>query len=330
MMKQWFVKYFGIALVALIGLSDWATAQNVEAVSSISADTILPGQQITYEINLKAPEGYLVEWPLWEDTLSKEVEIIRHKDVEQLPLDDKGNVWMRQQLTVTSFDTGVIRIPPIALHFSPKGDTSKYEALSNGLFLRVIPVAIDTSAAFKPIKGIQKAPLTFMEILPWIIGFLGVALIALFLVWYFVKRQRRTTEMPLFEKPKRPPHLTAIEALENLRHERLWQNGKVKEYYSQLTDIVRLYIEQQFHVLAVEMTTDEILSGLKHFSINPEAMQKLSGTLQIADLVKFAKAQPTALENDLSLDHMLDFVKESYGNGQPAEAAFSEENQDKS
>ena len=328
MMKQWFVKFFGLTL-GLIGLFTSASAQNVEAVSSMSADTILPGQQITYEINLKAPEGYMVEWPVWEDTLSKAVEIIRHQDVEQLPLDDKGHVWMRQQLTITSFDTGIIQIPPIALHFSPKGDTSKYEALSNSLFLRVIPVAIDTTAAFKPIKGIQKAPLTFMEVLPWIIGLLGAALIVLFLVWYFVKRQRRTTELPRFEKPKRPPHLTAIEALESLRHERLWQNGKVKAYYSQLTDIVRLYIEQQFHVLAVEMTTDEIITGLKHLSINPQAMQKLSGTLQIADLVKFAKAQPTALENDLSLDHMLDFVKESYGNVQPAEATVPEENQEK-
>lgn len=328
MTQQWFLRILGLVLLAL-GMLSSAQAQNVEAVSSVSADTILPGQQLSFEINLKAPAGYTVEWPLWEDTLSKSIEIVDQQAVEQLPLGNDGSVWMRQQLTVTSFDTGVIQIPPVSLLFKPKGDTVKYEALSNALFLRVIPVAIDTAADFKPIKGIQKVPLTFMEILPWIIGLLGFALVVFILVWFFVRRQRKTTELPKFEKPKRAPHLTAIDALEQLRHDRLWQSGRVKEYYSQLTDIVRLYIEQQFQILAVEMTTDEIINATKPLGINQQATQKLIGTLQMADLVKFAKAQPTAMENDLSLDHMLDFVRESYGNIQLAHPDVSQENEAK-
>jgi hypothetical protein len=92
---------------------------------------------------------------------------------------------------------------------------------------------------------------------------------------------------------------------------KLWQADRVKDYYSELTDIVREYIEAQFGVQAVEMTTDEILYGLRGISINAQAMGKLSNTLQTADLVKFAKANPHALENDTALSYSVDFVKET-------------------
>jgi len=92
---------------------------------------------------------------------------------------------------------------------------------------------------------------------------------------------------------------------------KLWQAGKVKEYYPELTDIVRVYIEDRFAVMAIEMTTHEILDGLKKHLINDEAMQKLRGSLELADLVKFAKANPTPLENDTCLNHGIDFVNET-------------------
>jgi bifunctional N-acetylglucosamine-1-phosphate-uridyltransferase/glucosamine-1-phosphate-acetyltransferase GlmU-like protein len=112
-------------------------------------------------------------------------------------------------------------------------------------------------------------------------------------------------------KPKIPPYVTALEALETLRLKKLWQADKVKEYYSELTDIVRQYIEAQFGVQAVEMTTDDILYGLKNIGINAQAMGKLTNTLQTADLVKFAKATPHALENDTALSYSVDFVSET-------------------
>ena len=119
--------------------------------------------------------------------------------------------------------------------------------------------------------------------------------------------------MPVFVKPKPilPPHILAINQLEELRLAKVWQTGKVKEYHTQLTDIVREYLENRFHFEAMEMTSDEILEEIANQKVNKEATSKLAGILQLADLVKFAKGQPTPLENDLSLSHGVDFVNET-------------------
>ena len=102
-----------------------------------------------------------------------------------------------------------------------------------------------------------------------------------------------------------------MEALESLRLKKLWQSGRVKEYYSEMTEIVREYIELRFPVRALEMTTSEINAALRQTEVNSSAREKLHQTLILADLVKFAKEQPLPLENDLSFSHCIDFVRET-------------------
>ena len=102
-----------------------------------------------------------------------------------------------------------------------------------------------------------------------------------------------------------------MNGLESLKVKKLWQAGKVKDYYTELTDIVRIYIEERFSVQAVEMTTEEILEGLKDSYIDQESINKLARTLVLADLVKFAKEKPLPLENDTSMNNTIDFVKET-------------------
>ena len=115
--------------------------------------------------------------------------------------------------------------------------------------------------------------------------------------------------LQLRSKPKLPPHVIAMEALENLRLKKLWQAGKVKEYYTEMTDIIRYYIEGRFSIYAMEMTTDEIMQSLKAHEDGSAARDLLRDTLVLADLVKFAKAQPLPLDNEQSLNQCIDFVK---------------------
>lgn len=301
-------------LTAFAVLSFSATSQSVEAVGQLDRDTIKMGERLNFELNMKAPEGFEVLWPAWGDTLSKSVEIISTSDIQQQPLDAKGNVWMRQNIIVTSFDTGVNVIPSVELEFMPKGDSTIFTANSAAISFYVQPVSVDTTSTFKPIKGPRNAPISFLELLPWIIGIIGFLGITALALWYFLRRQKKASPIPVFEKPKIPPYKTAIEQLEELRHKKLWQNGHIKAYYSEMTDIVRNYIENQFGVQAVEMTTDEILIGIKPLNINEDAAYKLKHCLQLADLVKFAKAEPSPLEHDICLDNSLVFVKESHAN----------------
>lgn len=287
-------------------------SQNVEALSVINTDSILIGQQLIYELQMKVPKGFQVNWPTFGDTLTASLEIVQQSVAEQFPLENDDQMVWRQQLVLTSFDTGFVYIPAISIDFAPEGDTVFYEAKSNPLLLRVFSVAVDTTVAFKAIKGIEEMPLTFAEVFPWVIAILAIALLLFLLVWWYMRQRNKPITLAPIAKPQVPPHLIAIEKLEELRLQKLWQNGKVKEYYTALSDIIREYIELQFPVNAIEMTTHEILEGLQTVKINEEAMYKLSVTLELADLVKFAKAHPSALENDISLNHLIDFVKESF------------------
>ena len=96
----------------------------------------------------------------------------------------------------------------------------------------------------------------------------------------------------------------------------MWQSGKVKEYFSSLTDIAREYIEGQFGVNAVEMTTDDILEEIKPLHFSKETYNKLKDTMEVADLVKFAKYSASTLESDTALSSMTEFVNESYAHYQ--------------
>lgn len=297
-----------LAILVMTGMH--GISQNAEAYARLDSAAIMIGDQINMELGIKVPDNFVVDWPHYSDTITSHIEIIKRQKIDTLKQD--GNLILSKLFTITSFDSGYFEIPPVHFIFHPKGDTAtRYTANTNTLFLMVNTPAVDTSKTFKPIIGPAKEPVTLAEILPWVALGLAVAVIVAFLIWYILKRKKN---QPLFaHKPKRvlPPHILAINNLEELRLAKIWQQGKVKEYYTRLTDVMREYFEGRFGFYAMEMTSDEIVDSLKDKNINDEVMNKLKDVLLVSDLVKFAKAQPTPLENDLSLNHCIDFVNET-------------------
>ena len=114
--------------------------------------------------------------------------------------------------------------------------------------------------------------------------------------------------MVFVETPKIPAHIIAFGKLEILKGEKLWQEGKLKQYHSSLTDIVREYIENRYKIQALEQTTDEILWSFRNVAIDEESKTKLKRVLVVADLVKFAKEIPLPAENEMSLTNSYDFI----------------------
>lgn len=297
-----------IILVTFI-LSPTANAQNAEAFASIDSASIMIGDQLKMEFGISIPQGFEVSWPVFTDTLTSHIEIIKKGKIDTLYNPDKTT--LSQKLLITSFDSGFFEIPAISFHFKKQGDSTGFTANTNKLFLQVYTPVVDTTQAFKTIKGPISEPYTLKEALPWIVLALLIVAIVVLGLWYLRKRRKN---QPIFNrkpKPVLPPHITAIKKLEELRLAKIWQQGRMKLYYTQLTDIAREYLEGRFHFNALEMTTDEILEALNERKVNKEIVSKLGASLQLADLVKFAKAQPTALENDLSLSHCIDFVNET-------------------
>jgi hypothetical protein len=285
------------------------SAQNVEAYSSVDTDSIMIGDQFQYKMGINVPTGFVVAWPQLTDTISKNIEII---DIQQIDTSYQENTLiLNRRFTLTSFDSGYFEIPSYTFKFRHENDTIDFESNTLRYYIQVFTPAVDTSQAFKAIKGPISEPYTFREALPWIALGLLIIVVVFLIIWYLQKRQNNKPLFATKPKPELPPHIIAFQMLEELRLAKVWQSGRVKEYYTQLTDITRDYIERRFLIDAPEMTTDEILDALKEKDINTEISEKLKSALSLADLVKFAKAKPTPLENDVCLNHCVDFVKET-------------------
>lgn len=298
--------FFILGMVLLLSKSN---SQNAEAYIALDTNAMMIGDQVNLQIGIKLPEDFVVNWPLLGDSLSENIEIISKTAIDST-LAEKIKL-LKQNLSITSFDSGYFEIPSIEFSFHHKNDPTIYTAKTNVLFLMVNIPVVDTAQAFKAIKGPISEPYTFKEMLPWI-G-LGLALIAIvyFLVWYIRKRRKNQPVFQKKAKPRLPPHVIAINKLEELRLAKVWQQGKIKEYHTELTDIIREYFENRYQFDAMEMTSEEIIDSINEQKINDEVLSKLKNALQLADLVKFAKAQPTSLENDLSMNHCIDFVNET-------------------
>ena len=297
-------------------------AQQVEVDGKVESTDVQVGKPFTLDLSLKVPYGWFVEWNDFAiDTLSEQLDIIKRGEVERTA-DADSNVIVKQQLTLMTFDTGQVQVPPIALKYARSfDDPNRFEAYTDPIRLYSTTMTVDTTLAYKPIVEPIAAPVKFKEVFPWLLGALVLVLIVLG-IWYWRKHRKPKVDADgnIVRGPVIPPYDKAVGDLKRLREEKIWQSGKVKEYFSSLTDIAREYIEGQFGVNAVEMTTDDILEEIKPLHFSQETYDKLKDTMEVADLVKFAKYSASTLESDTALNSMTDFVNESYAQYQKQKA----------
>lgn len=294
------------------------TAQEVEVEGKVESTKVQVGKPFTLDLSLKVPYGWFVEWNDFAiDTLSGQIDILKRGDVVRTA-DADSNVIVQQQLTLMTFDTGQIQVPAVGLKYAQSfDDPMRMMAFTEPIDLYATTIVVDTLQPYKPIVAPIAAPVQMREVFPWIL----VALLAILIgigIWLYLKRRKQHVdgEGNIVRGPVVPPYDKAVDDLKKLREEKLWQSGKVKEYFSSLTDIAREYIEGQFGVNAVEMTTDDILEEIKPLRFPKETYDKLKDTMEVADLVKFAKYSASTLESDTALSSMTQFVEESYAHYQ--------------
>lgn len=222
----------------------------------------------------------------------------------RLTADDGTYGW---QLTATSFDSGEVIVPPIPVLCYAKGDTAPLTVLTNRLRLEIASVQIDTASDIKDIKPVLNAPWTWEDVFPYLLVVAAAALLAA-AIWYY-RKNRKKTMAPAQEIPALPPHEEALMRLRALEEKKLWQQGRSKEYYSELTEIVRWYIERRFGIPALESTSTEIVEALREKPDGELHCDALSRWLEEADLVKFAKRQPVAEMHEEALKYAYQFVR---------------------
>ena len=176
-----------------------------------------------------------------------------------------------------------------------------------------MPGVDTTSAEIRDIANIMSQPYTFGEIARVVlyIWLFWAVVAGAVLLYLRIKRKKPLISLP--EAPPLPPDTRALQRLEQLRQQQWWQQGKVKEYYTELTDTVRVYLEEACGIQSTEMTTDQTLDAF-HASpaCNSDTESLLRQTLQAADMVKFAKSQPQPYQHDLALGESTEFIKATW------------------
>lgn len=249
--------------------------------------------------------------------------------IEDYPIDtlevDGRRLRLRKRYLLATMETGKIPMRPTLLYFDKNRETpdtlyaeemlflnvKSYEELDTTLFLRPDPMSqqgfgVDTDKAMTLLKdeGIntqKNLPFIFGEIRDYVI-YSAIAIIVLALMLYLLlpvlKRYLAQRGAIVKPKPKMPPHIVAIKALEELKNRKLCENGKHKSYYTSLVSILKVYIDGRWDISVLDKTSAETMVALRDVELPRECRSNLIAILETADFVKFAKVVPEAETNE--------------------------------
>jgi len=301
-MSQFVSKYLSVLLLLIPAVT---LAQTPEVSATLPASTILIGDQLPLTLKISnLPEKEVnVRWPHIPDSL-KGWEVVDTGKIDTVH--DAGMLTLQQQLVITSFDSGSHQIP--ALEFEYRIGNQAAQTLHTAplqLFVNTIPV--DTAQPFKPIKNIVavEQPGFLNKTIEWVksnkmtMFWIILALLAAAGFIYYLLRKK---QQQLVAAHQETPVDKALRLLKELEATHYYEQGKIKEHYSLLSDIVRGYLDERFNMTAMEQTTNELLAGMKRNSELRKIRPELKRLLRTADLAKFAKANPLPDEHQACLD----------------------------
>jgi len=282
-------------------------------VVSVKHDTIRIGEQTLLNLDFyySTIDTIDIEWPQFDNYISTEIEIIDKSELKTIPLDSTSrfNFLKTQSLIVTSFEPNTHIIPALKFtHFD-----STY--LSTELNFIVNTVEVDTTKGLTDIKPIYEVDYPITErVADWSKNnwywFLIIGLVIIIVVLY-LKYKNRPVEEKTEPKIIIPAHIKALEVLNELKKNSAWESDNKKQYYSELTDAVRLYLEDRYKIQALEKTTKEIITELKFTNISVNDKYFLKEILRQADFVKFAKFTPSSDDALNALNKSFEFVEKT-------------------
>ena len=305
---------------------------------NISRDTLELGEQVEIIYSLKIPAGVnivrldfsaldsLVSLSTQKDTSAKpyyaEVDwlgpLMRYEN-KQIPVNKSMlNATPQGFEYVDTFfavfwDIGVFNLRSPLISFDTFSRSQEIINVQNPIIFVTPPMNItnpDTTQLILPIETIIPEGKSYKDYLKWLYVIAGIFTFALF--WFFVKKLSRKPEIEIeHQTVKLPAHDIALSKLSRLRQLGLWQKGEIKEFQSELTHIIREYLENRFKIPALESTTVLVMKSLKTHKLGLSKENDLNEILQIADLVKFAKANPPIDINEVFLKRAEQFVIET-------------------
>lgn len=305
-----------LILSMLLSTAGARAASPVTLTVKTDSAYVLMGKLTPLHIQLVADEKPAGELIIPDDSICGNVEISDKgtNDTSQIA---SGRIEVNRTLMLQSFDSGVYILNPV--RYVAGGDT----ILSNRVALKVLPVPVDTLQTIHDFADISDVDRKLTDYLPdfivdyglWILAVIAVLAIAAWLVWKFTRKAKGTP--PKFNPVS--PYDEALARLNGLKEERLCEQGREKDYYTQLTDILRNYLQRRFGINAMEMTSTQILSTLEHNEQTRLPRRFMNRVLEIADFVKFAKVRPLPDDNVQAFNSSMQFVEETKPQPEPEE-----------
>ena len=299
------ILFIAIVLSFLQGTKLYAQQTLIDV--SIDSAAILIGEQTVLHLTITTDNGKNVIVPIPNDTLMTGVEVLNIAKADTTVIDN-NRLLIKQDILVTSFDSSLYLLPP----FKVIDQTDTIYSNQVALKVSTIPVNIDKPDEFNDLKDTWDPPFVLADYYLLIYGVL-FACFLICLIGYILKRLRNRQSIIPFKKqePKLPPFEMAMKELDEIKQQKLWQQGRNKEYYTLLTDTLRKYMVNRFGINAMEMTSGEILELIRLESEANSSYNSLKQILELADFVKFAKLHPLPDENELSLMNAYLFVNQT-------------------
>ena len=298
------VRHIMMTAVLLVTTALGAWCGNVTFKAKLDSVTLLMGKTTALHLEITQDKNARGFFPGEQaDTLNAMIEIAERPKADTT---DLGNdrIQINRDLIIQSFDSGMWVIKPIP--YVVNGDT----AYSNQLSLKVLPIDVSQMKDINDIKPVEEVSFKVLDWLPdyWWAWLLGLLLLAA-AIWAYRKYYKKGINPLRPSKKRLPPYEEAMINLQNLKAAQLWQQGQEKEYFTGLTDILRVYIDRRFHINAVEMTSTQIIDTLKKNDETKAVNEQLEMILEVADIVKFANARPLADDNEVAYQRAVNFVE---------------------
>lgn len=275
------IAIIGLLLVFSLGIK----AQNI----TIELDTTrhLIADWITITAKIVVPKNSIVLWPKFnmENTGFDTVYLDKIDTINTLQ-----DIQYHQRIVLTCYDTGWQKIPAFEFGIQNGEQITSEWSQTPSIYIATIP--IDTTKGLKVIKQPFKLEIAKNKWRLWLILSIIVLTILLVIV-YFIKRKPKkiSSDIKVVDTPI-SPYQNALEAFEQLKIEQSWRTKGEKYFYSQIADIVRVYLLEAKNIKTLERTTNQICNDFRQKKYAPERQEELTQLLNLSDKVKFAKAIP--------------------------------------
>lgn len=282
--------------------ADAANAASLKA--SIDSTTVVQGSKaaLKLEILKNGDAGQIVDAPeIGAEYFGVEIADLKIDTIDH----GNGRIELDYNYTIQAFDPGTVTLPPF--RFAIDDDTINSETVT----LKVLEVDLDTLTDINPMESVVSVPTRWYDIIPdwWLWIFVGVAAVGVIACCILLFRRKKG----LISKPViiTPPYDLAVMRLNDLQAKKLPQSGRDKEYYTELTEILRQYLDGRFGINAMEMSSTQIIDTLRHNKETRPGSDLMKQILEIADFVKFAKVRPLPDDNIKAFNSALKFVEDS-------------------